>query len=350
MILPKKTLAKYFDTTLKIDEKVLEMIQEYFEKRGRQMLDIHTQQAAMPASAAPLYNRLGTAPGMWFEKNDTVFASMPGVPIEMQILMDEHVIPRLKTHFQTPVISHRMIKTFGAGETTLAKLIEEWEDNLPENIKLAYLPSWGRVRLRLTGFGDDQKALDTQIQAEIDKVNPLITRYIYGYDDDELENVVGELLIAKGKTIATAESCTGGFLAHLVTKIPGSSRYFEGGIVSYSNAIKVNQLGVQESTLIEHGAVSEATVKEMAEQVRQKYQTDIGVATSGVAGPGGGSPEKPVGTVWIAYADENGTYTKKLQLTSERLLNIKYAANIVMNLVRLQLQGWIEKEKDEKAS
>ena len=225
----KKTLTKYFDTTLEIDEKVLEMIKGYFEKRGYEMQDIHRQQAAMPASATPLYNRLGTAPGMWFEKNDTVFVSMPGVPLEMHILMDEHVTPRLKTHFQTPVITHRMIKTFGAGETTLAKLIEEWEDNLPKNIKLAYLPSWGQVRLRLTGFGDEQEALDSQIQAEMDKVKPLIAKYIFGYDDDELEQVVGNLLVEKGKTIATAESCTGGFLGHLITKIAGSSRYYEGG-------------------------------------------------------------------------------------------------------------------------
>ncbi|MDX2304680.1 MAG: competence/damage-inducible protein A [Microscillaceae bacterium] len=338
----KKTLAKYFNTHLEIDEKVLEMVKAHFQRRGREMVESNIQQAAIPANAQPLYNRLGTAPGIWFETNGKVFVSMPGVPFEMQGLMEEHVIPRLRKHFQTPIIMHRIIKTYGAGESKLAEIINDWEDNLPENIKLAYLPTYGEVKLRLTGFGEDSNILAGQIQAEIDKVVPMIAKYVFGYDKDELELVVGNLLVEQGKTIATAESCTGGFLAHLFTKIPGSSRYFQGGIVSYSNDIKISQLGVKEETLIAHGAVSEATVREMAENVRLKYNTSIGLATSGVAGPDGGSEEKPVGTVWIAYSDAHETYAKKLQLTTERMLNIRHAATIVMDLLRRKLQGWMD--------
>lgn len=338
----KKTLADYFNTELVPNEEALTAIRNYFEARGREMMPGYEIMAAMPANAQYISNNAGTAPGMWFEKEGKIFVSMPGVPKEMEMLMEESVLPKLKNHFQTPSIYHKVIRTFGAGESKIAAKISDWEDNLPENIKLAYLPDYGIVNLRLTAFGESMAVLEQQVEVEIEKVKTLIPNYIFGYNKDEMEVVVGELLLKEDKTVATAESCSGGFLAHLFTKVPGSSRYFEGGIISYSNAIKMNRLGVQEETLKNHGAVSEETIKQMAENVREKFKTDIGVASSGVAGPGGGSPEKPVGTVWIAYADENGTYTKKLSLTPVREFNIKLTSYLILDLIRKKLTGLID--------
>lgn len=338
----KKTLAKFFGAQLVIHEPALQKIEEFFKKRDMPMLETNRQQAAIPDNATYITNRTGTAPGMWFEHQGKVFVSMPGVPREMKVLMEEEVLPRTQNFFHTPVIFHRIIKTFGKGESHLADIIEDWEDHLPENIKLAYLPNYGHVRLRLTGVGQDETTLKQQVLAEEEKVKPLIQKYIYGYDNETLEENIGKLLVEKGKTVATAESCTGGYLAHLFTKVPGSSRYLMGGIVAYSNEIKMNRLGVKEETLKTHGAVSEATIREMAENARVKFNADIGVASSGVAGPGGGSEEKPVGTVWIAYADENGTYSKKLMLTPSRQLNIELTASIILDLIRKKLTGIIE--------
>lgn len=337
----KKTLAEYFNTTLVINEKVLAMIETYFKKRGREMKESNRLQAALPEACEPVFNRLGTAPGMWFEKEGKVFVSMPGVPQEMKILMTESLIPKIKEYFQTPIIQHRLVRTFGAGESLLSEMIEEWEDALPEYIKLAYLPSWGEVKLRLTGIGENKESLDQEMQAQIDALVPLIEKHVYGYDSMTLPKAVGELLLKKGLSIATAESCTGGHIGHLITRVPGSSRYFMGGIIAYSNEVKERQLGVKPETLKNHGAVSEATIREMAENVRKILNTDIGVASSGVAGPGGGSPEKPVGTVWVAYADAENTYSKKLQLTPDRSININLSSNIVLDMVRRKLEGWI---------
>ncbi len=338
----KKTLAEYFNAKMVINETALKQVEKFFEERNLPILETNRQQASIPANATYITNRAGTAPGMWFEKNGKIFISMPGVPREMKVLMEEQMIPRIKDFFHTPVIFHRMIKVFGKGESQVADMIKDWEDNLPENIKLAYLPNYGHVRLRLTGIGQDEETLKQQVFAEEAKVTPLIEKYIYGYDKETLEENVGKLLVEHDKTVATAESCTGGYLAHLFTKVPGSSRYLMGGIVAYSNEIKMNRLGVKEETLKEHGAVSEATIREMAENVREKFGTDIGVASSGVAGPGGGSEEKPVGTVWIAYADENGTYSKKLMLTPNRQLNITVTANIILDLIRKKITGIME--------
>ncbi|NJL12661.1 MAG: competence/damage-inducible protein A [Microscillaceae bacterium] len=334
----KKTLAQYFETEMRSHPETLAFIVDFFQKRGREIKDIHRRQALMPAAAQILPNRLGTAPAMWFEKNGKVFVSMPGVPQEMEILMQEAVIPKIKTFFQTPVIYHKVIKTFGAGETMLSELIEDWEDHLPPHIRLAYLPSWGEVKLRLTATGPSRAELEAQVAAEIEKVMPRIEKYVYGYDQDELEAKVGEWLLAQGKTVATAESCTGGFIGHLFTKVPGSSRYFTGGVIAYSNEVKMQQLGVKPETLAQHGAVSEETACQMAEGVRQLLQTSIGVASTGVAGPEGGSPEKPVGTVWIAYADGQQTQARKLSLTNDRLLNIRLTAYIVLDMIRKRLR------------
>jgi len=338
----KKTLAEFFNAEMVINETALAQVEKFFKERELPILETNRQQAAIPANATYITNREGTAPGMWFEQNGKIFISMPGVPREMKVLMEEQMIPRIQEFFQTPVIFHRIIKTFGKGESQIADIIQDWEDNLPENIKLAYLPNYGHVRLRLTGVGQDEETLKQQVFDQEAKVTPLIQKYIYGYDQETLEENLGELLVKHNKTVATAESCTGGYLAHLFTKVPGSSRYLMGGIVAYSNEIKMNRLGVKEETLKEHGAVSEATIREMAENVREKFGTDIGVASSGVAGPGGGSKEKPVGTVWIAYADKNGTYSRKLMLTPNRQLNITVSANVILDLIRKKVTGIID--------
>ncbi len=330
----KKVFCEYFDTTLEINEDALALITGFFEKRGREMTELNRQQAALPKNCTYIKNWWGTAPGMWFEHNGTVFIAMPGVPFEMKNLMTNALLPKLQAHFQTPVIHHKMIKTVGIGESFLADRIEQWEDALPAHIKLAYLPHFGQVRLRLTATGTDLTQLKAEAQAEVDKVLPLIQENVFGFDDDELETVVGGLLTAHNQTVSTAESCTGGYLSHLITKVPGSSAYFEGGVVAYSYEAKTMELGVKSETLLSHGAVSEETIIEMAEGVRNKFKTTFGIATSGIAGPGGGTTDKPVGTVWIACAGPNGTKARKLQLTNFRELNIQLTATYLLELLR----------------
>lgn len=330
----KKTFCKYFNTELEINEDALAFITQFFEKRGRPMTELNRQQAALPKNCTYVKNWWGTAPGMWFEHNNTVFISMPGVPFEMKNLMTNAILPQLQTHFKTPVIYHKMIRTIGIGESFLADKISVWEDNLPNHIKLAYLPHFGQVRLRLTATGTDIETLKIEAQAEVDKVLPLIKNHVFGYDSDELETVIGELLKTKNETLAIAESCTGGYVSHLITKVPGSSAYFECGIVAYSYEAKTLELGVKAETLTEYGAVSEETIREMAEGVRQKLNTTYGIATSGIAGPGGGTPDKPVGTVWIACAGPNGTVARKLQLSNFREQNIQLTATFVLELLR----------------
>lgn len=330
-------LAKYFDSEIIMNEAVLAHVKHFFESRGRTFTELNKRQARVPKMAEVLHNEMGTAPGTWYHRNGKVFVSMPGVPHEMKNLMKTLVLPKLAKFFKTPVIYHKLIKTVGIGESFLADKIKDWEDNLPEHISLAYLPSVGQVRLRLTAVGEHREELKTDVQKLIDELIPLAGSYIYGYDETSLEEAVGQLLKIKGKTIALAESCSGGYVQHKLTTIAGSSAYFQGGIVPYHNHHKMKLLGVKQETLEAYGAVSEACVKEMAEGVRSLFKADIGASSSGIAGPGGGSAEKPVGTVWIAFADGEETITKKLQLTQNRLLNIELTQIAVLNLVRKSL-------------
>lgn len=333
----KKTLCNYFNTELYINEDALALITSFFEKRGRAMTELNRQQAALPKNATYIVNHWGTAPGMWFEHNGKVFISMPGVPFEMKSLMTNTLLPKLTAFFETPIIHHTLLRTVGLGESFLAERISDWEDNLPPHIKLAYLPTFGQVRLRLTATGTDLAQLKNDNQAEVAKVLPLIEKHVYGYDNDELETVVGRLLKERGQTLATAESCTGGYVAHLITKVAGASQYFLGGVVSYSNEVKINELGVKRATLEHFGAVSEPTVIEMSEGVRKRLATTYGIAASGIAGPDGGTEEKPVGTIWIACAGPNGTITQKLQLGKYREQNIQLTAVFLLNLLRKQV-------------
>jgi len=334
----KYTLAEYFNTTLERNDEVLQHIEKLFASRGRQITPTNEKQADLPKQCTVITNRMGTAPAMWFEQDGRIYVSMPGVPYEMKAIMKEEVLPRLREHFDLPIIIHQMIQTVGIGESWLSDIIAEWEQQLPDHIRLAYLPSFGKVKLRLTAVGDSRELLEEQIIAEIEKVMPLIREYVFGLGDVSLEEAIAQMLMAENKTVSLAESCTGGFVAHRLTSLAGSSAYFRGAVVPYDNMLKEKILGVSSQTLAMHGAVSEPTVTEMAQQVRQLMQTDFGLASSGIAGPGGGTTEKPVGTIWIAVADATEVRTHKLMLSQDRLLNIQLTAVGLLNLLRKQLQ------------
>jgi nicotinamide-nucleotide amidase len=335
----KKTLCTYFNSTLVLNEEALQEVTAFFNKRGRELTGINRQQAFLPDSCTYIPNRSGTAPGMWFDRNGKVFMSMPGVPFEMKSLMAQEVIPRLREKFKTPVIYHKVIRTVGIGESFLAEKIKDWEASLPSHLKLAYLPSYSEVKLRLTASGEEKDALLKDVEKQVASLLTIVPELIFGYDDDSLEKVIGNLLIQNKKTISTAESCTGGNIAYTLTSIAGSSEYFLGSVVAYHNSIKINILGVKEQTLEEHGAVSEDVVKEMAEGIRKKFNTDVAVSVSGIAGPGGGTEDKPIGTVWIAYSDKDQTVARKLIFGNIRDVNIKLSTIAALNLVRQCLTG-----------
>ena len=333
----KKALAQYFNCGFTFYPEIEAHIAKLFARFGREMSKLNSLQAELPSACEPLQNNLGTAPGMWFERNGTVFVSLPGVPYEMKGLMQEHVLPRIKRGFNMPVIMHQTVLTMGMGESWLSERIAYWEDALPQGIKLAYLPSPGRVRLRLSAFGKDETILAKTLQIEVDKLIAIIPELVYGFNTDTIEAVVGNLLREQGKTVSTAESCTGGLIAHKLTSISGSSDYFLGSVVAYANEIKMDSLGVSEQNLIDFGAVSEQVVIQMADGVKKRLKTDYAVATSGIAGPNGGTSEKPVGTVWIAVAGPNGTFAKKFLFGQNRERNIEIAANTALNLLRKTL-------------
>ena len=330
----KKALADYFGVDMRFSESTYNRIQRLFQKIGKSMTEAHHEQAYMPANADLLMNKMGTAPGMWIEDEGKVLVSMPGVPYEMKYLMEAEVLPKLKKQFPGKPIAHRTILTVGEGESRIADRIDPFLEALPPNIKMAYLPGIAQVRLRMTGTGDDENELNALLDKKVEELKPLISEFIYGFEKEKLEEVVGKMLIEKGKTLGTAESCTGGFLAHKITSIPGSSAYFMGSVITYSNAMKMDQLQVKSSTLKMHGAVSEETVKEMVQGALGLLKTDIAVAISGIAGPGGGTPEKPVGTIWIAIGDKNNTKTYQLNLWKDRMKNIEYTTIVALNLIR----------------
>jgi nicotinamide-nucleotide amidase len=333
--LTKPLLAEFFGCEIIEFPEAVEAVSSYFLRRGREMTPPNILQGHLPACCTYVPNEIGTAPGMWFERNGTYWMSMPGVPYEMKKLVTEFVLPKLPEIFSLPIISHKVIKTVGIGESWMSDLIADWESALPSNIRLAYLPSLGHVKLRLTGFGTSKAKLEKAIDAQIDLVMPLIEKYVYGFNAETLESAIGKLLKAENKTIAVAESCTGGYISHLITSVAGSSAYFQGGVIPYHNQFKNEILGVKKETLEQLGAVSEETVREMALGVRSKFQADFGLSSSGVAGPDGGSDEKPVGTIWIACAFGELVETKKLQLTQDRAFNIQLAGVAVLNMLRI---------------
>ncbi|CCH00032.1 competence/damage-inducible protein CinA [Fibrella aestuarina BUZ 2] len=334
----KRTLCQFFGVGLVRNEQALDLVTSFFLKRGRDMTDLNRGQADLPENADYVQNDWGTAPGMWFDHNDTVYISLPGVPFEMKNLMTHRMLPKLKERFEMPVILHKMIRTIGIGESFLAERIEAWEDALPPHIRLAYLPSFGQVKLRLTATGTDADELTRDLNEQVAAVLPLIEQHVYGYDGDEIEQVVVNQLKEKNLTLGVAESCTGGQVAATLTKLPGVSSVFVGGVVAYSNDIKHIALGVSSESLARFGAVSEPVVCEMAEGARVMLGADVGIATSGIAGPDGGTPDKPVGTIWIACATATGTTAKLLRLGQYREQNITLTTTYVLNLLREQLK------------
>ncbi len=335
--LTKKILADFFNCSLAYHPDALQDVTDFFAKRGRELSDINRDQALLPTKCTFIPNKQGTAPAMWFNEQETIWVSMPGVPFEMKAIMETEVLPRITTHFKLPVIVHQIRKVVGIGESYLSDLIQDWELQLPSHLKLAYLPSLGIVKLRLTGFGQDKVQLQAEIEAEFEKVMPLIKTYIFGQEKDELASVVGQLLVDQQATLAVAESCTGGYLAHQFTQYPGCSAYFQGGIISYANDVKVKQLGVSQAILDSDGAVSDSCVMAMAAGVRKHLDTTFALATSGIAGPDGGTEEKPVGTIWIALAHPKGVIVRKLTQGGTRMQNIHLSSLTAINLLRRYL-------------
>ncbi len=333
----KNTLTEYFGTKLVFNEDLYKDIEKLFDAIGREVTNLNRMQAEVPESCYPIRNPNGTAPGMWFNEGGVQYISMPGVPYEMKAIMADFVIPKIIAEYDTPFIIHRTVLTQGIPESYLAETLEKWEGSLPSFIKLAYLPSAGTVRLRLSARGTDEDVLNTALNEQIALLQPLIGDAIFGYHDDKLEEVVGEMLKQQGKTLSTAESCTGGYIAHQITSVPGSSAYFMGAVVSYDNTVKHGSLDVSEKDLLEFGAVSEQVVRQMALGVQKKMNTDYAIATSGIAGPDGGTEEKPVGTVWIAIATPNDVITKKFQFGKSRERNIKKTALMALDMLRKAL-------------
>ena len=332
--LTKKTLCEFFGVGLVFHSPSFEIISELFKSRGREITETNKLQAMVLENCSVLINKNGTAPGMWIEHNQTIFISMPGVPNEMKGLMENEVIPRFKERFKLDPILHRTILTQGIGESFLSDLIEKWELALPSYIKLAYLPGAGILRLRLTASGKSEALLNTELDNQIKELKVIAGEFIFGYESDSLEEIIGKLLVESNKTLGTVESCTGGFLAHKITSISGSSAYYQGSILPYSNTLKMALLNVEKNLIDKHGAVSKEVVSMLAENGKKILNTDYCIATSGIAGPTGGSEEKPVGTVWIAIAHPAGTLVWKVQLGSNRIRIISETALHALNGLR----------------
>ncbi len=333
----KQVLCEFFNTKLVLNTDVLLMIEEMMSKRQFPMNENNRRQAEVPESCRVLKNATGTAPGMWFEKEGTIFISMPGVPYEMKYIMNEYILPDLKKRFRSQVIIHKNIMTYGMPEALLSELLIEFESNLPENIKLAYLPSSGIIKLRLTATGTDLKILNARISNQVNNLYSIIPDQIFAEDEESFEAVIGRHLKERNQTICTAESCTGGRIANLITGIPGSSGYFKGSVIAYDNSIKMQLLSVSKKTIAVYGAVSEQVVVQMAEGIRKLFNTDFSIAVSGIAGPQGGTDEKPVGTLWVAVSSEKGTITSKQIFGNNRISNIDRFSIAALNLARKQI-------------
>jgi nicotinamide-nucleotide amidase len=338
----KDILCEYFHTELVEDEKVLENIYGFFQRKGLALTELNRKQALVPKGSTVINNPIGTAPGLAFHKNGKLFVAMPGVPYEMKHIMQTFVLPWLQNNYPGNIILHKTILTQGIGESFLAANIADWVNDLPREIKLAYLPSPGIVRLRLSIKGNKREAMTKLLNNEVEKLMNLIPEYFWGFDDEKLEAVVGEILKKQGKSICTAESCTGGYIAHRITGVPGSSGWFKGSVVAYDNTIKKELLKVPEKMLEKHGAVSREVVEKMAMVACRLLSTDYAISVSGIAGPDGGTADKPVGTVWIAIAGPDILVSKKFLFGDERDRNIVRAGTAALGFFRsvlLQKEG-----------
>ena len=334
----KPLLCEYFNGKMIISQEALDNVIHIFENiHKKPVTERNRKQAEVPDTCKVIVNTRGTAPCMWFEKDKKIFVSMPGVPHEMKGLMEEHIIPELSKIFTLPFICHRTLVTYGIGESSLADKIQDFETTLPSHIKLAYLPNYGIVRLRLSSVGINKENTESEIEKLFLQLQKEVKDFLVSNEDASMEKVVGQMLMSKNETISTAESCTGGYISQLLTSIPGSSAYFDGSMVTYSYNAKENLLGVKNETLINFGAVSEEVVKEMAMGLLQKMQTNYVIAVSGIMGPGGGTTEKPVGTVWVAVGSATKIVTKLYHFRFDRQKNIQLTAMNALNMMRLFL-------------
>ncbi|MBO3116756.1 competence/damage-inducible protein A [Winogradskyella sp. DF17] len=325
----KNTLCEYFDDELVEDKNVLAHVEFLFDKYIKTPIsDINRHQALVPSKSTVLKNKYGTAPGMWMEKNGKTFISLPGVPYEMKALIKDEVFPRLREKYRFPYIKHKTLLTYGLGESAIAGRIEEFEDNLPSFVKLAYLPSLGRVRLRLSAKHQDKTLVESTIIEKVNSLLPFVEDIFVGFEEDNpIEGIIGLLLTEKGKTLSIAESCTGGRIAQAFTSIPGASKYFKGSIVSYATEAKINVLSISKSLIQEHSVVSKAVAEAMASNARSLFKTDYAISTTGNAGPDKGDSDAEVGTVWIAIASEQGVYSEVFNFSNHREKVIMKATN-----------------------
>lgn len=331
----KAVLARWFGSGFRTDHRVLERVKQLFSSRGVPMPEVNYYQAEVPELCEVLFNDMGTAPGMWFERDGRVYVSLPGVPYEMKHLVTDRVLPKLAGRFSRPFLYHRTVLTQGIGESALAERIADWELSLVAlGIKLAYLPSPGTVRLRLSASGADEAAVALKVNSECKRLVSLIPDVVFGFDHQSLASELGRLLTICGWKMAVAESCTGGYLSHMITAVPGASAYFNGSFITYSNEMKQQQLGVKAETLWAHGAVSKETALEMAAGARRAAKADLAIATTGVAGPDGGTAEKPVGTVWIAVSTSDYTEAWMFRMGADRARNIHRSAVQALQLAR----------------
>lgn len=334
----KQVLASYFGMGMRRDEATLEQVKQFFEKLNRPLIESNMLQADVPDGCLVIQNRNGTAPCMWFDHNGKVIISMPGVPFEMMYLMEEEILPRLSSKFELPVIYHKTLLTAGIGESFLAAEILTIENALPAHIRLAYLPKLGQVRLRLSGVGSDELLLKREVESYVTLIKEKVGRYVVAEEDIALEKALLNKMEDRGLTLSTAESCTGGHIAQLVTQHAGASVVYKGGAIVYANELKMSVLGVPAETLSRYGAVSEEVALAMALGAYERFGTDYSVAVTGVAGPGGGTPEKPVGTVWIAVAGPQGAKARRFTFGEKRQQNIERSAIAALTMILNEIE------------
>lgn len=337
----KITLCELFRSELVFNPEVYSDVEKLFKQRGREVTALNRKQAEVPAACVALRNPNGTAPGMWFPHPEGVVVSLPGVPYEMKALMKDEVLPRIRKEFNTPSIYHKTLLTQGIGESILAEQISDWENALPESLKLAYLPSVGTVRLRLSAYHLKDEEAQSLIEQEMKKLQHLVQKNFFGYDDDTLEGVIGKILATSGESLAVAESCTGGALASRITKVPGSSAYFKGGIVAYSPEVKALQLGVDGMYMKQNGLVNKTVAEAMAQGISERYQSTWSIATTGIAGPTGGTEETPVGMVWIAASGKGKMVSRYFLLGQNRERIIEGAVLSALQMLRKLIQDEI---------
>ncbi len=329
----KKAFADYFNAPLIENKEALDNVERFFKRYKLDVLPVNKLQALVPRGCEMLLNKTGTAPGMWMEHEKVVFVSMPGVPSEMRYLMDNEVLPRIKERFKLPVIVHQTMMTQGIGESYISEKIQDIEEALPKYIKLAYLPSQGVVKIRLSGRGDDESQLLKEIDGIFSIIESRIPKHVFSKNEAQLQEIIGDIFRAKKLTISTAESLTSGALASRITAVPGASEYFIGGVIAYSNDVKIHQLCVSENTLKSAGAVSAEVVKQMALGAKNLFGTDYAISTSGIAGPSGGTNKKPVGTVWVAIAGPRGVVTEQFQMGKGRNRVVEKTIFSALNLL-----------------